>query len=97
MTETEKLSAEKALRLWVDFKWALKIADHTYKSIAILAIKYAGRCDEEIPDRNIAGQAAEKYMQMAARCSEFDVEEEPETCPNCHLALFICPCPKPAS
>lgn len=93
------LEADKAtaLKIYYDWKWALKKRLFTYKEIDDLLSATITETERRIQDPGIRGSVIAKFQQARVKISEFTVEEQGEqaaVCPKCSLPMLICPCLK---
>jgi hypothetical protein len=66
-----KESNEAVQRIYSEFRWQLKIKQHTYDSAAALLDAAIAMTKTEVPDKNIRDLAVEGFEKMRARLSEF--------------------------
>lgn len=94
--------AARAVRIWFEFRYALKHAPMTGKELnwtdikALLqaAIKRTRKHITNVETRN---NMIGRFVVMIKRCEEFEVNPEADLaqkCEKCQLPKFICPCPK---
>jgi hypothetical protein len=67
-----------ALAIWQDFRRGITATATSYQDVARLLEEAVKRCATEIKTESIRTMAISKLGEMAAKLSEFTVEEDPE-------------------
>jgi len=62
-----------ATRIYADFKWTLKIRQHTHQSIDAEISKSIERCERELLTPEVKAATIQKFNEMRNRLSEFTV------------------------
>jgi hypothetical protein len=80
LVKVSQADADKkaALAIWQDFRRGITATATSYQDVARLLEEAVKRCATEIKTESIRTMAISKLGEMAAKLSEFTVEEDPE-------------------
>jgi hypothetical protein len=66
----------KALAIWRDFRWRLRMLDGTWETMVILVGEFIKRAEDELKSAAVKEQVLKRFEEMKTRLSEFNVEED---------------------